>query len=409
MSDSPAFDLPLTRLVASSLGTLSPFYGERARPALLKVRSLQELIACMKRHNHGLDPQTMSSIAIFGAGPEGQRLAAICQERDIKIAVVVDDDPKKLGLAISGTLVEPTSRLATLDRATPVIVATHRALEPVQKARTLGFTTVAPFAALQVLLPDIFKPHMFYEGWLEDLFENRDQYSWLDSKVADERSRQVLEAVIQFRLTADPAVLVPVLEEGRYYRGLYHPTGLFELGPDDIYVDAGAYDGDSVRRFIERVDDRYARILAFEPDPQTYAKLKESFAKEPRVQTFNAGLYRHKAALRFRNDATRGAIFSKDGDCSIEVVSLDEVLNGGPASYIKMNIEGAEIDALSGARKTIERWTPKLAISVYHRASDLWRIPRIVRELNPRYELYLRQHDGGVIETVLYAIPRTSS
>jgi FkbM family methyltransferase len=362
----------------------------------------------MQAHQ-GLDPHTMTSLAIFGAGPEGQRLAAICQERDIKIAGVVDDDPKKLGLMIAGTRVEPTSRLMALDRATPVIVATHRALEPVQKARALGFATVAPFAVLQVLAPDIFKPHMFYEGWLEDLLENRDRYRWLDSSVADARSRQVLDAVIEFRLTADPAVLVPVLEEGHYYRGLYHPTGLFELGPEEIYVDAGAYDGDSVRRFIERVEGRYARVLAFEPDPQTYARLQASFAGEPRVETFNAGLHRHKAALRFRNDATRGAIFTDDGDCSIDVVGLDEVLAGAPASYIKMNIEGAEIDALCGARKTIARWTPKLAVSVYHRASDIWRIPQIVRELSPCYDLHLRQHDGGVIETVLYAIPRAAA
>jgi FkbM family methyltransferase len=241
------------------------------------------------------------------------------------------------------------------------------------------------------------------------LFGNRDQYRWLGSELADARSRQVLDSVIQFRLTAEPLVLVPVLEEGRYYRGLYHPTSLFELASNEVYVDAGAYDGDSVRRFIERVEDRYERILAFEPDPQTYARLKESFAKEPRVQTINAGLHRHKAALRFRNDATRGAIFTDDGDCSIDVVSLDDVLAGTSVSYIKMNIEGAEIDALYGARKTIERWTPKLAVSVYHRASDLWRIPQIVRELGSSYELYLRQHDGGVIETVLYAIPRADA
>jgi FkbM family methyltransferase len=404
MSDSSV--LPLTRLALSPLGTLFPQRGEKAGEALSKARSLHDLVACMKAHNPGLAAHAMSSVAIFGAGPEGQRLAAICQEREIKIAAVVDDDPKKLGVAISGTRVEATSRLAALDRAYPVIVATHRALEPVQKALALGFTTVAPFAALQVLAPDVFRPHMFYQGWLEDLFENRDQYRGLESELADARSRQVLDAVIQFRLTADPLALLPVLEEGRYYRGLYHPTSLFELGPGEIYVDAGAYDGDSVRRFIERVEDRYARILAFEPDPQTYARLKESFAKEPRVQTFNAGLHRHKAALRFRNDATRGAIFTDDGDCSIDVVGLDDVLAGAPVSYIKMNIEGAEIDALYGARKTIECWTPKLAISVYHRASDLWQIPQIVRELSPRYELYLRQHDGGVIETVLYAIHR---
>ena len=87
-------------------------------------------------------------------------------------------------------------------------------------------------------------------------------------------------------------------------------------------------------------------------------------------------------------------------------MSHDEVLAGQRASYIKMNIEGAEIDALHGAHRTIEHWLPKLAISVYHRPSDLWRIPQLVRELGSRYALFLRQHDGGVIETVLYAIAR---
>ena len=75
-------------------------------------------------------------------------------------------------------------------------------------------------------------------------------------------------------------------------------------------------------------------------------------------------------------------------------------------TYIKMNIEGAEIDALKGAAGSIARWTPKLAIAVYHRPSDLWQIAEVVRGLNPNYDLYLRQHDGGVIETVLYALPR---
>jgi FkbM family methyltransferase len=379
------------------------------REALWEASSVRDLRACMQAHNRGIDPHALNSLAVFGAGPEGQRLAQICSQRGIRIAALIDDDPKKVGLAIEGVRVEPTSRLTALDRATPIIVATHRALEPVQKARALGFTTVAPFGALQVLAPDIFKPHMFYEGWLEDLFESREQCRALAAQVADARSREVLDAVIEFRLTGDPARLVPVLEEGPYYRGLYHPAGLFELGPEETYVDAGAYDGDSVRRFIDRVAGRYARILAFEPDPKTYARLKQSFAHEPRIKTHNAGLHCHKAALRFRNDATRGAIFTDDGDCSIDVVSLDEVLGGAPVTYIKMNIEGAEIDALEGARKTIARWTPKLAVSVYHRASDLWRIPQIVCQLNPRYDLYLRQHDGGVIETVLYAIPRVST
>jgi FkbM family methyltransferase len=376
---------------------------------LSQAQSVRGLVAGITSHNGGFDPERITTIAIVGAGPEGQRLAEICKTRGITIAALVDDDPGKLGITMFGAKVEPTSRLAGLDRATPIVIASHRVLGATQRFRALGFSTVLPFAALQILSPDVFKPHMFYDGWLQDLRDNKEQYKWLDAELSDDRSRHVLDAVIGYRLTADPVALAPVIEQGRHYQGLYHPNGLFELGDDEVYIDAGAFDGDSIRWFKERVADRYDRILAFEPDPQTYAKLKQNFAGQDRIEAFNAGLHCRNAVLRFRNDASRGAIFTDEGDTSIEVVSLDEVLGGARASYIKMNIEGAEIDALHGARSTIKRWMPKLAISVYHRPSDLWRIPQMIRELGPQYDLFLRQHDGGVIETVLYAIRRPTA
>src|SRR5262249_25527227 len=151
------------------------------------------------------------------------------------------------------------------------------------------------FAALQVLSPDVFKTHMFYDGWLKDLLESKERYNWLETELADDRSRQVLDAVVRYRLTADPVALADVVEHGRHYQGLYHPAGLFDFDNDEVYVDAGAYDGDSIRWFIDRVEDRYQRILAFEPDPETYARLKQSFAGERRIEAINAGLHRRKA------------------------------------------------------------------------------------------------------------------
>src|SRR5205814_2389695 len=136
----------------------------------------------------------------------------ICRQRAIKIAALVDDDPKKVGRSVLGSAVEPTDRLQELDRATPVIIASHCALEPVQRLRALGFSKVLPFAFLQVTAPDVFRPHMFYDGWLEDLFDNREHYRRLRTELSDDQSRRVLDAVLQFRLTADPVILVPVLE-----------------------------------------------------------------------------------------------------------------------------------------------------------------------------------------------------
>jgi len=254
---------------------------------------------------------------------------------------------------------------------------------------------------LQVLAPDVFPPHMFYDNLLDDLWTRRSEYQALHDRLADGRSRQVLEAVIGFRRTLDATVLQPVVTE----HDLYAPEGLFEFADNEVYVDGGSYDGDTIRSFVERVHGRFADVYAFEPDPVTFAKLKANFRNEPRVHPIHAGLYSHGGSLRFRDDASRGAIFAADGEIEMPVTTIDEVLGDRRLTYVKMNIEGAEIDALRGARDAIRNWRPKLAISVYHRAGDLWRIPQLVLELNPDYDLYLRQHDGGIIETVLYALP----
>ena len=100
----------------------------------------------------------------------------------------------------------------------------------------------------------------------------------------------------------------------------------------------------------------------------TFEKLKANFRDEPRVHPIHAGLYSRGGSLRFRDDASRGAIFAADGEIEMPVTTIDEVLGDKRLTYIKMNIEGAEIDALQGGRKSISKWHPRLALSIYHRA-----------------------------------------
>jgi FkbM family methyltransferase len=365
----------------------------------------QGLRSSMQARNGGIDVAKLQSLAIVGAGPEGCRLAALCAARNIRIHSIVDDDPAKNGMVVDGSRVAPVESLTALPKSTAVVVASHRVLGVTQRLRDLGFKTVVPFAMLQVQAPDIFSPHMFYENLLEDLWKHRSEYGALHDRLADDHSRQVLKAVIEFRRSLDPAVLQPVVSK----HDLYAPDGLFEFTDKEVYVDGGSFDGDTIRSFIERVHGRFDAIYGFEPDPVTFAKLKSNFSDEPRVHPIHAGLHSHAGTLRFRDDASRGAIFADDGVIEMPVTTIDDVLGDRRLSYVKMNIEGAEIDALKGGRNAIRKWQPRLAISVYHRASDLWRIPQLVLELVPDYRLYLRQHDGGIIETVLYALPPASS
>jgi FkbM family methyltransferase len=350
-----------------------------------------------------LSVENLRSIAIVGSAGEGQRLARICANNDIKIDAIVDDDRSKVGSIVEGLLIEPTSALASLPKTTPVVIASHRVLNASKRLRDQGFRTVIPFATLQALAPEQFPPHMFYKNLLDDLWANRGKYEALHDRLADDRSRQVLDAVLGFRQTLDPRILQQVLSED----DLYAPKGLFEFTSNEAYVDGGSYDGDTIRAFIDRVHGRFDDIYAFEPDPATFEKLSSNFRHEPRVHPIHAGLHSHVGQLRFRDDASRGAIFANDGSIEMPVTTIDDVLGDRRLTYVKMNIEGAEIDALHGGRNAICKWLPRLAISVYHRASDLWRIPQVISEISSEYQLYLRQHDGGIIETVLYASPRS--
>jgi FkbM family methyltransferase len=367
---------------------------------LAQAGQAADLRADLLRHYPGLDIHRLGGLAVVGAAVEGARLLTLCRDHGVEVVALADDHPSKIGKDIAGHVVQPVDALERLDRATPVVIASHRLLGATERLRALGFPTVLPFAALQVAAPDRFPPHMFYNGLLDDLWQNRDRYAGLNDRLADARSRDVLNAVLTFRQTLDPAMLKPVLDDD----DLYAPKGLIEFSDREVYVDGGSYDGDTIRTFAQRVGNRFEHVYAFEPDPITYRALQSNFAAEPRVEPIHSGLHREKGVLRFKDDGSRGAIFTSDGAIEMPVTTLDHVVGQGRVTYIKMNIEGAEIDALHGGERAIRREHPKLALSVYHRPSDLWRIPEIVENFSPGYQLYLRQHDGGIIETVLYAL-----
>lgn len=344
-------------------------------------------------------PVRLARVAVVGAAAEGQRFVRTCAERGIRVAAVCDDNPKMVGKEFAGQTVQPTAALERLDRTIPVVVATHRALKPVERVRAMGFGAVLPLGVLQTMAPDVFEPQIFYKGWLEDLVGNRDRYRELHATLADERSRKTLDAILGYRLSGDASVLGPMIEWD-----LYATTDLFQLGTDEVYVDAGAFDGDTTRLFIERTKGRFEKVYAFEPDPDTFRRLAANFAHEPRVVPINKGVYDRATTLYFDGDGSRHSGIQETGNIKVEVTDIDGVAAGGKVTYIKMNIEAAEPAALEGARRTIQKWKPRLAVSCYHRPGHLWEIPRQVLALRSDYKIYYRQHDGGVIESTMYAL-----
>jgi FkbM family methyltransferase len=156
--------------------------------------------------------------------------------------------------------------------------------------------------------------------------------------------------------------------------------------------------------------DSDSKVFGFEPAPafaKNYLKCQREYSSLPHAELFNAAVGEHAGRLRFYFDADDPASsrLTAGGNIDADVVALDEALKGRRVTFIKMDIEGAELAALKGARLIISGQKPKLAICVYHKFEDIWEIPEYIWSLAPEYSLYLRHHSPLSTETVLYAAP----
>lgn len=201
----------------------------------------------------------------------------------------------------------------------------------------------------------------------------------------------------------------------REYDGVAGKNMYFEeeiLGMPDVdkmFIDVGCFDGQDTIRYMEWCENPKAYVEAYEADKQNYSICVKALEKYDNVKVYNLGLAEKNEVRNFQMTNTSSSKMSVDGDTQITVVSLDKMVHLKDIGYIKMDIEGAELEAISGAKEIIANQRPKIAISIYHRREDIWEIPRLLLELNPNYKFYLRHYTVGVTDTVLYAVDEKKS
>lgn len=216
----------------------------------------------------------------------------------------------------------------------------------------------------------------------------------------DELSRETYAAFLNAKLGGAADALYGVLRKEQYF-----PEGIIALTESEVFVDGGAYTGDTLLTFIRKANGRYRGCRAFEPEPAAAARLAAMVARRgfPGVAVIGKGLWSGAATLRFAvSEGLRGSAICGTGAATIETEAID---NAAPdATYIKLDVEGAELEALKGAAGTIKRNRPKLAVCLYHKPGDLFEIPLFIKSLVPEYKFYLRQHQPVSCELVLYAV-----
>lgn len=221
--------------------------------------------------------------------------------------------------------------------------------------------------------------------------------------LADDESRDVFEKILRFRLIDDSITVPTMVQERQYFE-----YGFYPKRNDEVFVDCGAFNGISAKTFFKENDNEFDGYYGFEPDPVNYKALEEYLATLPndarrKMKIYNQAVYDFNGDIQLYELDGPGSFVADIGKTTISTMRIDDVLQGAKATYIKMNIEGSELPALRGAKDTIVKNHPKLAIAGYHKTWDLWEVPLQILEIDPTYNIYLRSYMNH-ISFVYYAV-----
>ena len=180
---------------------------------------------------------------------------------------------------------------------------------------------------------------------------------------------------------------------------------------DEVFLDCGASYGDTVRDFRRETGDQFKKIYSFEMDADTCKRFEDNVVThDERVVLIEAGVSNETRTIKYQNTTCASYATKNIDEYNLldgKLVAVDELIHDGrikeKVTYVKMDIEGAELDALHGMEKMIKSDKPKLAISIYHKPEDLWEIPLYIYKLVPEYKFILRHHHHRIHETILYA------
>lgn len=191
------------------------------------------------------------------------------------------------------------------------------------------------------------------------------------------------------------------------YQQQYFDREIMKPCQNEIFVDGGCYDCSTDSLFIKWCGGEYKKIFAFEPDIKNYERCQKAAKNISDMELFNKGLWSREETLHFAGNADQGSkiIDAQDENVTtVPVAAIDEVVGNDKVTLIKMDVEGAELEALKGASRTIIENHPRLAISIYHKPEDIWEIPAYILSLSDEYRFYIRHYQLSKNETILYAV-----
>jgi FkbM family methyltransferase len=350
------------------------------------------------------------AVILYGAGHAGRDVLRILLERGITVRCFLDRSatPGDERAGIPVYLPDDPACTADIRGSVPVIITVfnYQVDEGALRAELhrLGWAKVVSFVAFH----RDFSTALGSRYWLTDLSFYRGRAPQLRAAAAlwaDPRSRAIYDAILRYRARGEAEPILAPDADAPYF-----PHDVPPWTTPARFVDCGAYEGDTLAQ-IRTLGFPLAAVAAFEPDAGHLPKLSATLralaasAEATPAYLWPCAVHSQTMQLRFAAGLGTSSGVSSQGEAIVPAVALDDVLAGFAPTFIKMDIEGSEYDALLGAREIIRRHRPGLAICVYHRAQHLWQIPLLIESWKLGYRFWLRIHARSGYELVLYAQP----
>lgn len=337
-------------------------------------------------------------IYIFGAHKVGLNLSIECQKKNIKVLGFFDNDLTKINKKLNNIKIyKPTEKNCSNKI---IIVASGRySLQIIDQLKNIKclFLNLHEF---QYLFDLSHQAEQKFRKFISALTKNRSKFNKVYNLLNDKISKNVFNGLLKIRSELN----ISYSEDFKSNFNDEYIDPLFIKKRDlKVFIDVGSYNGDT----IDRIENNLGKIntaYLFEPELSPYIDSIKRFDHRKKFFSFNFGLsdkifkinYHGEYSYDLRLDENK-----KNNTKSIQFIPLD-FLKIQDVTFIKIDVEGAELSVLKGGVETIKKYKPKMAICAYHRANDFWEIVEFVLKINSSYKVGIRHYSDILDDTTLY-------
>ncbi|MGN0687533.1 MAG: FkbM family methyltransferase [Oscillospiraceae bacterium] len=329
--------------------------------------------------------RTDKKIVLYGMGDGAEKIRAVLDDIGVQISDIMASDEFVRGHSFMNIRVKKLAEIEELYGDDFIILVCFGTQLPEVMDRIYAMADKH----------ELYAPNVPVVGeglfTLEYARAHRAQIKAAYELMADEQSKKVYENIIRYKLSGD----IRLLRECESPKE--EMFDLLKVGTEEIYVDLGAYNGDTLVEFLNETSMKFSKLYAMEPDHKNYTKLKRRLYMigSGLLEAYNCGAWDSETTLQFSLRAGRSSKVA-DGASKrcreVRMMSVDHMLQGQAATIIKYDVEGCEEKAINGTKETIAKYRPRLNVALYHRNEDMFALPLLISSLNKRYKFYLRHH-----------------